>query len=82
MITSASVNGMSNLLLPHAALGRCITFYNVVTPDYYTFPTQYTLMPNANSTITVLFDGQRITSQLWGPSTGSVILGSAAPPLS
>lgn len=76
MLKRTAVDGLSTLLTPHAGLRQCISFYNLVIPDAGSFSERYTLMPDANSTITVLFDGTHITSQLWGPSIGSSNIGN------
>ena len=57
-----------HLLPSHLGLRNYVLYYNIVFPDGYLFPEQYTLMPNACGTLSLAFDGTDVTAELWGAS--------------
>lgn len=64
-----------HLLPSHLGLRNYVLYYNIVFPDGYLFPEQYTLMPNACGTLSFAFDGTDVTAELWGASLSPVPLG-------
>ena len=64
-----------NPLPSHAGLRKYILYYNVVFPSGDPFAAQYTLMPNACGTLSLAFDGNAVSAELWGASLTPTLLG-------
>lgn len=66
----------SNLFYSHEELKKYILYYNIVFPFDGMFAADYTLMPNACSTLSIAFDGAKVTAELWGASITPTVLGA------
>lgn len=64
-----------NLFPSHVGLRKYILYYNIVFPGSDTFVANYTLMPNACGTLSLAFNGNTVTAELWGASLTPVLLG-------
>lgn len=65
-----------NVLPSHMGLRKYIQYYNVVFPEKDAFLPQYTLMPNACGTLSLVFNGFSIKAELWGATTMPIPLGA------
>ena len=68
-------NKQFNVFPSHVGLRKYIQYYNIVFPSNDIFTAQYTLMPNACGTLSLAFDGNAVSAELWGASLNPVLLG-------
>jgi AraC-like DNA-binding protein len=68
-------NKQFNMFPSHIGIRKYILYYNIVFPERDTFIAQYTLMPNACGTLSLAFDGDTVSAELWGASMTPVFLG-------
>lgn len=57
-------------------LRKYVQYYNIVFPPFNLFTSQYTLMPKASGVLSLAFDGNSVTIELWGASLSPVLLGA------
>lgn len=64
-----------NASLPNALLMKYVLYYNVVFPKPNMFKEYYTLMPNACGTLSISYNGNDVSAELWGASTTPNLIG-------
>ena len=65
-----------NILPSHIGLRKYVLYYNISFLENNTFSPQYTIVPNACGTLSLVFDGYSINAELWGATTIPIPLGS------
>ncbi|MFZ2537552.1 MAG: helix-turn-helix transcriptional regulator [Oscillospiraceae bacterium] len=88
MISKADCRLISNMLiknspynlylLPHKLLKPYISNYTISFPEQGMVSNTLTLIPDASGTLTFAFDGNTISSELWGATTKTATIGSEA----
>lgn len=65
-------------LLPHPALSRWISNYTITFPSAGMMSDQYAVIPHGSATLVLSWDGNCMTSNLFGPTTKPVSVGTEA----
>jgi AraC-like DNA-binding protein len=65
-----------NVIPSNIALRKYIQYFNIIFPPLDIFKDNYTLMPNADGTLSLAFDGNRIFAELWGAALSPILLGT------
>ena len=65
-------------ITPHELLRPYISNYTISFPDHNMVSGTLTLIPDASGSLTFAFDGNEITSELWGTTTKIKVIGNEA----